>query len=111
MPISLRLPMDVESQIAGHSARLGLTKSALIVRSVNEFLAKHAQPSSAQIYEQAMRAAAGKSDGGKDAGREAAELRPHKRKARTALRARLARRSSGAAQALQAGPRSARKAK
>lgn len=107
MPISLRLPLELETQITGHSARLGLTKSALIVRSVTEFLAKHAQPSSAQIYEEAMRAAQGGAD---DTGREAAEQRPHKRKTREAVRARLAKRSRAAAQALQTSPRRARKA-
>ncbi len=54
MPISLRLPTDVEAQIAGYSLRTGLTKSAVIVRSIQEFLAHHAAPSSFQIYQDAM---------------------------------------------------------
>ena len=54
MPISLRLPVDVDSQIASYSARLGLSKSAVIVRSIEEFLAKNAQPSAYQLYLDAM---------------------------------------------------------
>ena len=58
MPISLRLPTEIEQQIVGFGARLGLTKSAVIVRSIEEFLAHHAQPSSLEIYEAAMEASA-----------------------------------------------------
>ena len=54
MPISLRLPAEVDSQIASYSARLGLSKSAMIVRSIEEFLAKNAQPSAYQLYLDAM---------------------------------------------------------
>ena len=60
MPISLRLPSDVDSQIASYSARLGLSKSAVIVRSIEEFLAKNAQPSAYQLYLDAMDAAQAK---------------------------------------------------
>ncbi len=49
MPISLRLPPDIETRIAGFGSRAGLTKSAVIVRSIEEFLARHAQPSSQRI--------------------------------------------------------------
>ncbi len=58
MPTSLRLPANIESQIAGFGSRAGLTKTAVIVRSIEEFLARHAEPSSPQIYEEAMRNAA-----------------------------------------------------
>ena len=54
MPLSLRLPAEVDSQIASYSARLGLSKSAVIVRSIEEFLAKNAQPSAYQLYLDAM---------------------------------------------------------
>ncbi len=64
MPISLRLPVEVEKQIAGYSARHGVSKSAVIVRSISEFLANHAQPSSFQIYEEAMREAQVESSAG-----------------------------------------------
>lgn len=97
MPISLRLPSDIEAQIAGFGARLGLSKSALIVRSIQEFLARHAQPSSLQIYEEAMREAL---DSATDGKRESMEQRPLKRKAREAIRQKHAARSQRAAQAL-----------
>ena len=57
MPISLRVPTDIEAQIAGYGSRTGLTKSAVIVRSIQEFLARHAAPSSLQIYEEVMQQA------------------------------------------------------
>jgi hypothetical protein len=101
MPISLRLPADVETQIAGFGARQGLTKSAVIVRSIQEYLAKHAQPSSFEIYEDVMQGAA-KLAGNtvqQDALREAAELRPLKQQARDAIRRKHAERSKRATQA------------
>lgn len=55
MPISLRLPTDIETRIAGFGSRTGLSKSAVIVRSIQEFLARNAAPSSLQIYESAIR--------------------------------------------------------
>ena len=54
MPLSLRLPAEVDSQIASYGARSGLSKSAVIVRSIEEFLAKNAQPSAYQLYLDAM---------------------------------------------------------
>ena len=57
MPLSLRLPPEVDSQIANFSARLGLSKSAVIVRSIEEFLAKNAQPSAYELYLDAMASA------------------------------------------------------
>lgn len=106
MPISLRLPLEVETQIAGFSTRTGITKSAVIVRSIQEFLAKHAVPTSAQIYEEAMRGAASR---GASAGaglpsdeRESLELRPLKLQVHKALRSKHAERSARAMQALVA---------
>ena len=110
MPISLRLPADVETQIAGFSARLGLSKSALIVRSIQEFLANHAQPSSLQIYEEAMRGtqdAPGRAKS--DEKSETAEQRPHKLQARAAIRSKHAQRSERAVQAQPKPRRSAGK--
>jgi hypothetical protein len=98
MPISLRLPADVETQIAGFSARQGVSKSAVIVRSIQEFLAKHAQPTSFEIYQEAMREA---EDLRKDAKREAAEQRPHKLQVREAIRRKHAERSERAVKALK----------
>jgi hypothetical protein len=54
MPISLRLPAELEAQLAGLSARQKVSKSALIVRSIKAFLLQHTTPSSQEIYEQAM---------------------------------------------------------
>lgn len=97
MPISLRLPTDIENQIAGFSVRQGLSKSAVIVRSIHEFLARNAQPSSLQIYEEAMRVGADASNNAKsDAKREAAEKRPHKILVRDAIRQKYAVRSASA---------------
>lgn len=98
MPISLRLPLDIEAQIASFSARQGVTKSAVIVRSIQEFLAKNAQPSSFEIYEQAMRAGAGAvaQTLRSDAQRELAEQRPNKLQVRDALRRKHAQRSGSA---------------
>ncbi len=96
MPISLRLPADVESQIASFGARLGMSKSAIIVRSIHEFLATHAHPTSLQIYEEAMRDA---TSGGDDAAHQAAEQRPHKLQARAAIQCKHAQRSKAAVQA------------
>ncbi len=93
MPISLRLPADIEDQIAGFSARQGLSKSAVIVRSIHEFLARNAQPTSLQIYEEAMREGG---DESRDAKREAAEQRPHKILVRDAIRQKHAVRSARA---------------
>jgi hypothetical protein len=97
MPISLRLPAEVESQIAGFSARQGVSKSALIVRSIQEFLARHAQPTSLEIYQDAMRQA---EQTHKDAKRKAAEQRPHKALMREAIARKHAQRSERALTAL-----------
>ena len=102
MPISLRLPLDTETMIVAFGARHGLSKSAVIVRSIQEFLARHAQPSSLQIYEEAMLESAGaetRSAGG-DAAREGAEKRPQKLASREAIRRKHATRSARASQAL-----------
>ena len=93
MPISLRLPTEIEDQIAGFSARQGLSKSAVIVRSIREFLARNAQPSSLQIYEEVMREGV---DESRDAKRESAKQRPHKMLARDAIRQKHAMRSERA---------------
>lgn len=97
MPISLRLPKDIEDQIAGYSARQGISKSSVIVRSIHEFLNRHAQPSSLQIYEELMAGGVDKDEDAKsDARREAAEKRPHKILVRDAIRQKHAERSDGA---------------
>ena len=101
MPISLRLPPDIETRIAGFGSRAGLTKSAVIVRSIEEFLARHAQPSSQQIYEEAMRTAVvQRGDAKVDPAVEAREQRPLKLQLRKAIRNKHAARSERATQVL-----------
>lgn len=104
MPISLRLPIDIETKIAVYGARQGLSKSAVIVRSIQEFLAKNAQPSSLQIYEDVMRDDAKKAAKNQrsDDRREAAEQRPLKQQVREVIRSKHAARSERARQALSA---------
>jgi len=86
MPVSLRLPIEIEQQITGFAARLGLTKSAVIVRSIEEFLAHHAQPSSLEIYEVAMQALLPKSAASDAVAQQGTnELRPHKLKVRATI--------------------------
>lgn len=98
MPISLRLPSEVESQIAGFGARAGLSKSAVIVRSIQEFLARHAEPSSQQIYQQVMQEAQEKGGDAKaDLLRESLEQRTLKQQVRKAIRSKHALRSARAA--------------
>lgn len=95
--ISLRLPTEIEGQIAGYSARQGMSKSAVIVRSIHEFLARKAQPSPFRIYEEVIREGAVKSGVAmSDAKREVAEQRPHKISAGDAIRQKHAERSARA---------------
>ena len=100
MPISIRLPADIEAQVAGFGSRTGLTKSAVIVRSIQEFLARNAAPSSLQIYEQVMLETPDATDS--DALRAGLELRPVKLAAREALQKEHAERSERALRALAA---------
>ncbi len=78
MPLSLRLPAGIESDIAAFSARHKTSKSAVIVRSIREFLAAHAQPSSQQIYAEEMQAAARRANAVSTANPAHIETRPHK---------------------------------
>ena len=103
MPLSLRLPADVDSQIASYSARLGLSKSAVIVRSIEEFLAKNAQPSAYQLYLDAMDSAQTPA-----ASTVKSETRDgHKLAIQKALQRKHKERSARAAQALQGSTRKA----
>ena len=104
--------MRVSSSSTGFGARQGLTKSAVIVRSIQEFLARNAQPTSLQIYQGAMRgasnAAVQREDQHKrdDAFRAAAEVRPHKLQVREVIRSKHATRAtrSGAAVKVMEAP-------
>lgn len=108
MPISLRLSPDIETRLAGFGSRSGLSKSAVIVRSIQEFLAKNAVPSSLQIYQDVMQGAKQKrggvtsSDVKTDLASEASALRPGKLAMRHALRSKHNERSKRASNALAA---------
>ena len=104
MPISLRLPPELETQIAGFGAREGISKSAVIVRSIQEYLARHAQPSALQIYEDVMRDAQDAPEVAR-----APEQRAHKLQARDAIARKHAERSARATKALAMPRGSARK--
>jgi hypothetical protein len=54
MPISLRLPLALETELIGLSARAGVSKSALIVRSIEEFMARYGAPSAHELYLQTL---------------------------------------------------------
>ena len=98
MPISLRIPIDVEMQIADYSTRRGISKSAVIVRSIEEFLTRHAQPSAYQIYLDVMKAA----DKVPVEQTRTEEQRAHKLAVQKALRRKNAERSARALSALKA---------
>ena len=91
MPTSLRLPADIETRIAGFGSRTGLTKSAVIVRSIEEFLARHAEPSSLHIYEEAMRNATNQRNRRRDSRPDSHEANPRDDVKADTLKAELAR--------------------
>ncbi len=94
MSLSLRLPLPLESEILAYSGRTGLSKSAVIVRSIQEFLRAHAQPSAFELYEEAMR---GVSE--TDAIAAAPDSRAHKQAIAQAVRRKHAERSARASDA------------
>jgi predicted DNA-binding protein len=98
MAISLRLPLDIESQLVSFSARQGVSKSALVVRSIQEFLARNAQPSAYDLYLDALKTADDAAS--TDARRDAMPVRSSKLAARTAMQAKHAERSARATRAL-----------
>jgi predicted DNA-binding protein len=103
MPISIRLPADIETRLAGFGSRTGLSKSAVIVRSIQEFLARNAAPSSLQIYEEAMQASKlQRSDPKTGLASEASAQRTGKLAMRQALRKKHNERSQRATNALAA---------
>ena len=104
MPLSLRLPADIESDIAAFSARHKTSKSAVIVRSIREFLAAHAQPSSQQIYTEEMQAAAKRANPAGIASAARIEKRPHKILFAQLMREKHARRTGQASKASRATP-------
>lgn len=95
MPVSLRLPPHVEEQIAEYATRQGLTKTAVILRSLDEFLATHAKPSAFEIYQDVMR----QSDAASAPQGVAADPRPRKLTLKQALRRKHAERSARALKA------------
>ncbi len=96
MPLSLRLPADIEHDLAAYGARHGVSKSALIVRSIREFLAAHTQPSAFALYEAEMdKAALPQRARGEEA-------RPHKLRFRELVQQKRAQRSGAGAEAVVA---------
>ncbi len=91
MPVSLRLPIPIEAQIMSLSLRSGISKSALIVRSIEEYLSRHAQPSAYDIYQEVMQASDNKTNSSR-----APEQRVHKLALRDAVQAKQAARSGAA---------------
>ncbi|NJM42955.1 MAG: hypothetical protein HC858_01205 [Brachymonas sp.] len=89
MPTSLRLPLPIEAQIASFSLRSGISKSALIVRSIEEYLSRHAQPSAYDIYQEVMQESAARPSVAR-----APEQRAHKLAIRDAVRAKQGARST-----------------
>jgi predicted DNA-binding protein len=91
MPVSLRLPLPIEAQIMSLSLRSGMSKSALIVRSIEEYLSRHAQPSAFDIYQEVMQ-----EESSKASTTRMPEQRAHKLAVSDAVRAKQARRSDAA---------------
>lgn len=55
MPLSLRLPSDVEQMILAYSAREGISKSAVIVQSIRDFFERQKpKPTAYEIYLKVM---------------------------------------------------------
>ncbi len=104
MPLSLRLPADIESDIAAFSARHKTSKSAVIVRSIREFLAAHAQPSSQQIYTEEMQAAARRAETASISNTARIETRPHKIRFAQLMREKHARRTGQTLKASRTTP-------
>ena len=100
MPTSLRLPADIETRINGFGSRTGLTKSAVIVRSIEEFLARHAEPSSLHIYEEAMRNIASQPDSERDSQRTTPSRTLSKQQVLRSIRSKHTQRSARAISAL-----------
>ena len=107
VPLSLRLPAPLESQIVDYALRAGVNKTTVIVKSVQEFLARNAQPSAFKLYEDVMRSAAPSSTElatdqhlaphlAPDLAHGAKEQRPHKLQVREAMRGKHAQRSIAA---------------
>ena len=101
MPISLRLPLRVEEQIAEYSVRQGISKSAVIVRSIETFLAEHAQPNAYQLYLDAMQQTVTQPASGAQKA-AAGATRPHKLAIKQAVQKKHAGRSARATRALNA---------
>ena len=93
----------MKNQIYTKASRMGLSKSAIIVRSIEEFLAKNAQPSAYQLYLDAMAS----SQKTVTPSVEKKAVDGHKLAVRKALQRKHKERSARAAQALQSLPRKA----
>jgi hypothetical protein len=97
MPISLRLPLNLETEVAERCEREGVSKTALVVRSIEDYLQRTRAPSAFELFEQAM-SAADVALAQRDA--ELARVRaarPHKRAVVAAIQAKRASRAGRAA--------------
>lgn len=73
MPISIRLKPQLEQRVAEYSVRKGISKSAVIARSLEDYLDRHAGPMLYELYEKfaaALPAAAGPRRGAERTTRE-----------------------------------------
>jgi predicted DNA-binding protein len=105
MALSLRLPSPLESEILAYSTRTGLSKSAVIVHSIEAFLRSNTQPSAFDLYEEAMRNVSGATQTP-----TAPDQRPHKQAIADAIQRKHDERSARALQAWKQAPSSRKKA-
>lgn len=97
MPLSLRLPSDVEQMLLAYSAREGISKSAVIVQSIRDFFEKQKpQPTAYELYLEVMAESAARQAANptKDWHYLDKETRPHKIAFHQAMQAKQARRQA-----------------
>jgi hypothetical protein len=97
MALSLRLPSDIEQMIVAYSASEGISKSAVIMKSIRDFFERQKpQPTAYDIYLQVM--AESKAEQAKNCKEDwyqiDKETRPHKIAIHKAMQAKHARRQA-----------------
>jgi predicted DNA-binding protein len=90
MPISLRLPNEIETELARASAALGITKTALIHRGIEAYLRDHALPTAHDLYLRTQPSASATRD-------TPIEQREHKQRFREAMHKKQAQRKARSA--------------
>lgn len=96
MPLSLRLPVPLEMQIAQLAAHRGTSKTALIIQSVEQLLQREAVPTAHDLYAQVMSLPEQESVAESQAALRPMETRQRKLDVRDAVRAKHARRQIAA---------------